>query len=269
VEGSYIAIVEGSTHDDTLRGNSQSNTLIGGDGADILDGRGGSDELVGGGGADTSIIGLEEGDVTIQDFDTGTVHDQLNLASFPSITSMSDLRERMTSGSVIIDIDRTHRVRILYRTPQEMLNPKYFLLWTPEGDDASDEAGDDECGWFSYAKPECVDTILSIVGGIVFVAGLFLGAWQFLVKCVWKSSAPAETEEEQVKVEARKRSISDTRDSRARSSLATKSERKVDRDVTDIAREEQHDVGPSHVTLYESKQKADSSTRIHVSKHVF
>ena len=42
---SSIEIVEGSFHDDTIRGTAGDNTLIGGRGADVLDGRGGTDTV--------------------------------------------------------------------------------------------------------------------------------------------------------------------------------------------------------------------------------
>jgi len=45
--------------------------------------------------------------------------------------------------------------------------------------DVGEEEDDDECGWFTYAKPECFDTILSIVIGIFTVIGMIVGAWQW------------------------------------------------------------------------------------------
>jgi len=228
-EGSVIAHVEGSRHDDTLRGNSQGNTLVGGDGADTLDGRGGTDQLTGGRGADTFVVSDAPCDVTIHDFDTGSTHDRVNLVSFPAITKMSDLQERMSSGSVIIDLDSSHKVRILHRSPQELSDPRYFLL-SSEVETEGDDEEDDECGWFTYSRPECVDTILSIVLGIVGVAGLGVGAWQVfhnLLKRGQKATETGDNKPEDEGINLRKRSISDTRDSRKKSYLESRTERRV------------------------------------------
>jgi len=257
-EGSPIATVEGSRHDDTLRGNSQSNTLIGGDGADLLDGRGGDDQLIGGRGADSFVIGREPGEVTILDFDTGSTHDRLNLVSFPSIKSMKDIQERMTIGSVIINLDESNRVRILHRTPQEMTNPDFFLL--DEGEVGKE---DDECGFFSYAKPECLDTILSIVGGILAVAASVAGfGWAFVRKCLCKRKEETGKDQPKATTDARKRSKSDTRESRAKSILETKSERQVDRDVTDKARLDSMGID-KRVHKHDSEPEEETAPRAH------
>uniref|UniRef100_A0A6U4HHW2 Peptidase M10 serralysin C-terminal domain-containing protein n=1 Tax=Vitrella brassicaformis TaxID=1169539 RepID=A0A6U4HHW2_9ALVE len=225
-ETTFVTVLEGSTNDDTLRGNSKDNTLIGGDGDDSLAGRGGYDQLIGGRGSDTFVITDEPCDVTILDFETGASHDQLNLRIFPSITSMEALEQRMTSGSVIIDIDDMHRVTIANLIQEEVFDPRYFLL--SEGADEARDKGDDECGWFAYSRPECVDTILSIVLGIVGVAGLGVGAWQFSHNFLKRGQKPTGAEEKGEKeMDPRKRSVSDTRDSRKRRYLETKTERRV------------------------------------------
>ncbi|CEM39694.1 unnamed protein product [Vitrella brassicaformis CCMP3155] len=229
-ESSVIVHVEGSRHDDTLRGNSQDNTLVGGDGADTLDGRGGVDQLAGGRGADTFVVSDVPCDVTILDFDTGSTHDRVNLVSFASLTKMSDLQERMTSGSVILDLDPSHRVRILHRTLQEIFDPRYFLLTSEL--ETEGVAKDEECGWFTYSRPECVDTILSIVLGIVGVAGLGIGTWQVVHNFLRRGQNPTpeageKPTEKEEGMDHRKRSISDTRDSRKRRYLETKTERRV------------------------------------------
>jgi len=226
-ETTFVTVLEGSTNDDTLRGNSKDNTLIGGDGDDSLAGRGGYDQLIGGRGSDTFVITDEPCDVTILDFETGASHDQLNLRIFPSITSMEALEQRMTSGSVIIDIDDMHRVTIANLIQEEVFDPRYFLL--SEGADEARNNGDDECGWFTYSRPECVDTILSIVLGIVGVAGLGVGVWQFAHNFLKRGQKPTEEKptENEEGMDHRKRSISDTRDSRKKSYLQSKSERRV------------------------------------------
>ncbi|CEM17993.1 unnamed protein product [Vitrella brassicaformis CCMP3155] len=226
-ETTFVTVLEGSTNDDTLRGNSKDNTLIGGDGDDSLAGRGGRDQLIGGRGSDTFVITDEPCDVTILDFETGASHDQLNLRIFPSITSMEALEQRMTSGSVIIDIDDMHRVTIANLIQEEVFDPRYFLL--SEGADEARDKGDDECGWFAYSRPECVDTILSIVLGIVGVAGLGVGVWQFAHNFLKRGQKPTEEKptENEEGMDHRKRSISDTRDSRKKSYLQSKSERRV------------------------------------------
>ena len=48
-----VEALEGSEHDDVLKGHDEANALFGGAGDDVLDGRGGADGLYGDDGADT------------------------------------------------------------------------------------------------------------------------------------------------------------------------------------------------------------------------
>jgi len=67
-----IEDLQGSNHDDSLRGNGVANWLTGMNGNDTIDGRGGADVLTGGGGADVFIFADASATDQITDFEFGT-----------------------------------------------------------------------------------------------------------------------------------------------------------------------------------------------------
>ena len=95
--------LDGDAGDDTLNGGAGDDTLAGGDNNDTLAGGTGDDDLSGDGGDDTFVIGLDNGDDYITDFDeAGT--DMIDLQAFDGIGSFDDLTMRERAGSTVIDL---------------------------------------------------------------------------------------------------------------------------------------------------------------------
>ncbi|MDA1091585.1 MAG: S8 family serine peptidase, partial [Proteobacteria bacterium] len=84
---------------DTLIGNAQANTLRGARGNDILSGGGGNDTLIGGAGNDVFVVGLNEGDDIIDDFQAGAgLGDRIDFSARSEIGYFSDLLARASNN---------------------------------------------------------------------------------------------------------------------------------------------------------------------------
>ena len=105
--------LDGCTGDDTLMGGvgndmligrAGHDTMMGEAGDDTLSGMAGDDDMDGGIGDDTFIIGLDNGDDYITNFDANNDAEKIDLQAFDGITSFDDLTMRVRGGNTVIDL---------------------------------------------------------------------------------------------------------------------------------------------------------------------
>lgn len=104
----------GGSGDDTLRGNSGDDTLEGGagedrlrsgSGRDILDGGADDDRLRGGGQADTFVFADGHGDDVIEDFNTLSLFEVIDLSGLSGFNSFADVQAAATNTGAGVLID--------------------------------------------------------------------------------------------------------------------------------------------------------------------
>ena len=86
--------IYGGVGDDTIYGGGDEDTLRGDEGDDTLTGGAGDDSMSGGEGADTFVFGLDHGNDTITDFDTG--NDTIDLSAFGDAITWEELSAQIS-----------------------------------------------------------------------------------------------------------------------------------------------------------------------------